>query len=122
MFDSREPITIDANGNEVSSSEIKSEENNSSSSNIGNALSGIKDRQEHSNKNPMATELSDKTKINSDEYKYIKHDSHKPLKTVTKNSNKKVKREVFLVYKTFLETNLENYIATCDETVSCIED
>ena len=110
MFDSREPITIDANGNEVSSSEIKSEENNSSSSNIGNALSGIKDRQEHSNKNPMATELSDKTKINSDEYKYIKHDSHKPLKTVTKNSNKKVKREVDPLDTTDFETNEEKNI------------
>lgn len=120
MFDSREPITIDKNGNEVPSSEIKSEENNSSSSNIGNALSGIKDRQEHSNKNPMATELSDKTKINSDEYKYIKHDSHKPLKTVTKNSNKKVKREVDPLDTTDFETNEEKNIATSDDTDSWI--
>lgn len=120
MFDSREPITIDKNGNEVPSSEIKSEENNSSSSNIGNALSGIIDRQEHSNKNPMATELSDKTKINSDEYKYIKHDSHKPLKTVTKNSNKKVKREVDPLDTTDFETNEEKNIATSDDTDSWI--
>ena len=120
MFDSREPITIDKNGNEVPSSEIKSEENNSSSSNIGNTLSGIKDRQEHSNKNPMATELSDKTKINSDEYKYIKHDSHKPLKTVTKNSNKKVKREVDPLDTTDFETNEEKNIATSDDTDSWI--
>ena len=120
MFDSREPITIDANGNEVSSSEIKSDENNGSSSNIGNVLSGIKDRQEHSNKNPMATELSDKTKINSDEYKYIKHDSHKPLKTVTKNSNKKVKREVDPLDTTDFETNEEKNIATSDDTDSWI--
>lgn len=120
MFDSREPITIDANGNEVSSSEIKSDENNGSSSNIGNALSGIKDRQEHSNKNPMATELSDKTEINSDEYKYIKHDSHKPLKTVTKNSNKKVKRAVDPLDTTDFETNEEKSIATSDDTDSWI--
>ena len=120
MFDSREPITIDANGNEVSSSEIKSDENNGSSSNIGNVLSGIKDRQEHSNKNPMATELSDKTEINSDEYKYIKHDSYKPLKTVTKNSNKKVKREVDPLDTTDFETNEEKNIATSDDTDSWI--
>ena len=120
MFDSREPITIDANGNEVSSSEIKSDENNGSSSNIGNVLSGIKDRQEHSNKNPMATELSDKTEINSDEYKYIKHDSYKPLKTVTKNSNKKVKREVDPLDTTDFETDEEKNIATSDDTDSWI--
>lgn len=120
MFDSREPITIDENGNEVPSSEIKSDENNGNSSNIGNALSDIKDRQEHSNKNPMATELSDKTKINSDEYKYIKHDSHKPLKTVTKNSNKKVKREVDPLDTTDFETNEEKNIATSDDTDSWI--
>lgn len=120
MFDSREPITIDENGNEVSSSEIKSDENNGSSSNIGNVLSGIKDRQEHSNKNPMATELSDKTEINSDEYKYIKHDSYKPLKTVTKNSNKKVKREVDPLDTTDFETNEEKNIATSDDTDSWI--
>lgn len=120
MFDSREPITIDENGNEVPSSEINSDETNGNSSNIGNALSGIKDRQEHSNKNPMATELSDKTKINSDEYKYIKHDSHKPLKTVTKNSNKKVKREVDPLDTTDFETNEEKNIATSDDTDSWI--
>lgn len=120
MFDSREPITIDKNGNEVPSSEIKSDENNGNSSNIGNALSGIKDRQEHSNKNPMATELSDKTEINSDEYKYIKHDPHKPLKTVTKNSNKKVKREVDPLDTTDFETNEEKNIAASDDTDSWI--
>lgn len=68
----------------------------------------------------MATELSDKTKINSDEYKYIKHDSHKPLKTVTKNSNKKVKREVDPLDTTDFETNEEKNIATSDDTDSWI--
>lgn len=68
----------------------------------------------------MATELSDKTEINSDEYKYIKHDSHKPLKTVTKNSNKKVKREVDPLDTTDFETNEEKSIATSDDTDSWI--